>query len=193
MRTAPLVLIGFLCLASSVRAQIKAQLPASPIMPVWDKGIQPISRDSYWNAIECGKQGGQRPLCVFYDADLCKNDDFTLAFFTPYKMVAYEVWRTVRHGQPALRRRTAKRNGRASRLASHGRAPRTRSRRVINAVARPSSRSQKALDATGASSPSTSRHSRRLPASRLRLPDPPHDTCLVEQTGAEDVPTRRAK
>ena len=101
MRTASLVLIGILCLASSVRAQIKAQLPASPITPVWDKGIQPISRDGYWNAIECGKQGGQRPQCVFYDADLCKNDDFTLALFTPYKMVAYEVWRTVRNGQPA--------------------------------------------------------------------------------------------
>ena len=101
MRTASLVLLGVLCLASSVHAQIKAQLPASPITPLWDKGIQLISRDSYWNAIECGKQGGPRPPCVFYDADLCKNDDFTLALFTPYKMVAYEVWRTVHNGQPA--------------------------------------------------------------------------------------------
>jgi hypothetical protein len=80
-------------------AQIQARLPQGPMTPVWDKGIQPISRDSYWNAVECGKQGGQRPLCVFYDADLCKNDDFTLALFTPYKQVAYEVWQAVRQKQ----------------------------------------------------------------------------------------------
>ena len=83
----------------SVGAQIKAQLPKGPMTPAWDKGIQPISRDSYWNAVACGKQGGQRPLCVFYDADLCKNDDFTLALFTPYKQVAYEVWQAVRAKQ----------------------------------------------------------------------------------------------
>ena len=35
-----------------------AQLPAGPNTPAWDKGIQPISRDSYYNAIECGKKGG---------------------------------------------------------------------------------------------------------------------------------------
>ena len=82
-------------------AQITAQLPKGPITPAWGKGIQPISRESYWNAVECGKQGGQRPLCVFYDADLCKNDDFTLALFTPYKQVAYEVWQAVRQKQDA--------------------------------------------------------------------------------------------
>ena len=80
---------------------MKAQLPAGPMTPPWDKGIQPISRDSYWNAIECGKQKGTRPACVFYDADLCKNDDFTLAMYTPYKSVAYEVWRVMKNGQPA--------------------------------------------------------------------------------------------
>jgi hypothetical protein len=101
MRTASLVLLGVACLqAPSLHAQIKAQLPNALATPAWGKGIQPISRDSYWNAIECGKQGGDRPPCVFYDADLCKNDDFTLALFTPYKMVAYEVWRTVRNHQP---------------------------------------------------------------------------------------------
>jgi hypothetical protein len=84
-----------------VHAQIKAQLPKAPITPAWDKGIQPISRDSYWNAVACGKQAGDRPPCVFYDADLCKNDDFTLALFTPYKMVAYEVWRATRQRQEA--------------------------------------------------------------------------------------------
>jgi hypothetical protein len=76
-------------------AQIKATLPKGPMTPGWSKGIQPISRESYWNAVECGKQGGERPGCVFFDADLCKNDDFTLALFTPYKQVAYEVWQAV--------------------------------------------------------------------------------------------------
>jgi hypothetical protein len=75
--------------------QITAQLPAG-MTPAWDKGIQPIGRDNYWNAVECGKQGGERPACVFYDADLCKNDDFTLALFTPYKLVAYETWQATR-------------------------------------------------------------------------------------------------
>ena len=87
--------------AMTARAQIKAQLPTAPITPVWDKGIQPINRDSYWNAVECGKQGGARPLCVFYDADLCRNDDFTLALFTPHKQVAYDVWQAVRKRQDA--------------------------------------------------------------------------------------------
>jgi hypothetical protein len=86
---------------SATRAQLRAQLPAGPNTPAWDKGIQPISRDSYWHAVECGKQGGARPVCVFWDADFCKNDDFTLAFFTPYKAVAYEVWRAVSQHQPA--------------------------------------------------------------------------------------------
>jgi hypothetical protein len=35
------------------------------------------------------------PACVFWDSGLCKNDDFTLAFYTPYKQVAYEVWQAV--------------------------------------------------------------------------------------------------
>jgi len=102
MRASAVILAGILGVqAPSLHAQIKAHLPAEPMTPAWDKGIQPISRDSYWNAVECGKQGGARPPCVFYDADLCKNDDFTLALYTPYKSVAYEVWRTVRNKQPA--------------------------------------------------------------------------------------------
>ena len=102
MRTALIALIATLGFCASVlHAQIKAQLPDGPMTPPWDKGIQPITRDSYWNAVECGKQGGARPACVFYDADLCKNDDFTLALYTPYKSVAYEVWRVVKSGQPA--------------------------------------------------------------------------------------------
>jgi hypothetical protein len=101
-RRAPVVLAWAAAIAFapvSVGAQIKAQLPKGPMTPAWDKGIQPISRESYWNAVECGKQGGQRPPCVFYDADLCKNEDFTLALFTPYKQVSYEVWQAVRQKQ----------------------------------------------------------------------------------------------
>jgi len=85
----------------SALAQIKAQL-APGITPSWDKGIQPIGRDNYWNAVECGKQGGERPACVFYDADLCKNDDFAIALFTPYKLVAYETWQATRKHQEPL-------------------------------------------------------------------------------------------
>ena len=100
MRTSAFVVIAVLLLPALSRAQIKARPPSGAMTPAWDKGIQPISRDSYWNAVECGKQRGARPACVFYDADLCKNDDFTLALYTPYKSVAYEVWRTIRSGQP---------------------------------------------------------------------------------------------
>jgi hypothetical protein len=84
--------------ATGALAQVKAQLPPG-IKPAWANGIQPINRDNYWNAVACGKLGGERPLCVFYDAVLCPNDDYTLAMFTPYKMVAYEVWRAVRQKQ----------------------------------------------------------------------------------------------
>jgi hypothetical protein len=86
--------------SAPARAQFTARLPPGPNTPTWDKGIQPISRESYWNAVECGKQGGAQPVCVFYDADLCKNDEFTLALLTPYKAVAYEVWEAVRKKQP---------------------------------------------------------------------------------------------
>jgi hypothetical protein len=91
------VMMGF---APAASAQIKAELPAG-ITPAWTAGIQAINQTNYWNAIACGKQGGARPLCVFYDAVLCTNDDFAIAMFTPYKMVAYEVWRAVRAKQEA--------------------------------------------------------------------------------------------
>jgi len=80
--------------ATPAAAQIRAWV-ASDASPAWTKGIQPISRESYWNAVECGKRGGAMPACVFWDSGLCKNDDFTLAFYTPYKQVAYEVWQAV--------------------------------------------------------------------------------------------------
>src|SRR6266496_5516795 len=101
MRWTILLLSVGALLSVCARAQLKAKLPTALATPPWNKGIQPISRESYWNAIECGKQAGTRPACVFYDAELCANEDFVLTFFTPYKMVAYEVWQTVRRKQPA--------------------------------------------------------------------------------------------
>jgi hypothetical protein len=81
-------------------AQIKGQARTAATPP-WNKGILPISPESYYNAIECGKQGGADPPCVFWDTGLCKNDDFVLAMYTPYKQVAYEVWVAVSKKQPA--------------------------------------------------------------------------------------------
>ena len=86
--------------APAARDQVKGHLPAG-ITPAWAKGIQPISQESYWNAVTCGKQPGARPACVFYDAELCTNDEFTLAFYTPYKQVAYTVWQAVSQKKPA--------------------------------------------------------------------------------------------
>ena len=101
MRTA---LIIALVLAGPA-AELAAQAPVKAIVPVskpaWSKGIQPLTRDSYYHAIECGKQGAAQPSCVFYDADLCKNDDFVLSFYSPYRQVAYEVWTAVSRKRPA--------------------------------------------------------------------------------------------
>ncbi len=81
-----------------VSAQIKAT--ARPgAKPAWTKGITAINPESYYNAMECGKQGGDDPPCVFWDTGVCKNDDFALAFFTPYKMVAHQVWSAVQRKQ----------------------------------------------------------------------------------------------
>jgi hypothetical protein len=80
--------------------QVKPQArPSGP--PAWSKGILAITPESYYHAIECGKQGGADPPCVFWDNGLCKNDDFTLAMYTPYKQVAYEVWTAVQNKKPA--------------------------------------------------------------------------------------------
>jgi hypothetical protein len=79
-------------------ATIKAALPPAA-KPAWTKGIQPLSRDSYYHAIECGKQGGAQSPCVFYDTDLCKNEDYTVSLYSPYKQVAYEVWAAVNRKQ----------------------------------------------------------------------------------------------
>jgi hypothetical protein len=69
--------------------------------PAWDKGLRPIDSASYYNAIECGKQGGDDPACVFWDTGICQNGDFSLAFYSGYKQVAYQVWAAVRAKQPA--------------------------------------------------------------------------------------------
>lgn len=95
------LLVGCLLPAeATAQATVKARVPAT-IKPAWTKGIQAANRENYWNAVECGKQGGARPACVFYDADACKNDDFALSLYTPYKMVAYTVWSEVSKGRKA--------------------------------------------------------------------------------------------
>ena len=90
--------------AAGVVNPASAQTPVKGVVPVsqppWAKGIHPLTRDSYYHAIECGKQGGAEPSCVFYDAGLCKNDDFVLSFYSPYKQVAYEVWGAVSRKRP---------------------------------------------------------------------------------------------
>jgi hypothetical protein len=104
MRIVRAVLVLALLWPLDASAQVKATARAGATPP-WTKGIQPITPESYYHAIECGKQGiqpgGEDPPCVFYDTGLCKNDDFVLALYTPYKSVAYEVWRVVRAKQPA--------------------------------------------------------------------------------------------
>ena len=87
-----------LALPVAGQSPVKATVPASK--PAWTKGIQPLTRDSYYHAIECGKLGAAEPSCVFYDAGLCKNDDFVLALYSPYKQVAYEVWGAVSRKRP---------------------------------------------------------------------------------------------
>lgn len=83
-------------------AQVQVTAVARPnAVPAWTKGLQPISAESYYHAIECGKRGGADPPCVFWDTGLCKNDDFTLTWYSAYKEVAYQVWTAVRKKQPA--------------------------------------------------------------------------------------------
>jgi len=79
---------------------IKARAPICA-KPAWTKGILPITPQNYYNAIECGKLGGENPPCVFCDTALCRNDDFDVAFYTGYKAVAYEVWQAVRQKRAA--------------------------------------------------------------------------------------------
>jgi hypothetical protein len=92
---------SFVCAATMLAdaQQITAKTRPAPTPP-WNKGIKPVDAESYYNAIECGKQGGNSPACVFWDTDLCANSDFTLTWYTGYKQVAYEVWTAVSRKQP---------------------------------------------------------------------------------------------
>ncbi len=97
------LLAALLACALLVPALSQAQITAvarSGATPPWSRGLKPISAESYYHAIECGKRGGEDPACVFWDTGLCRNDDFALAFYSAYKEVAYQVWTAVRKKQP---------------------------------------------------------------------------------------------
>jgi hypothetical protein len=98
MRTLSVSIILVIAFAPPLFGQVRAQ-PREGAAPPWSKGIIAISPESYYHAIECGKQGGADPPCVFWDTGLCRNDDFAIAIYTPYKQVAYEVWQAVRKKQ----------------------------------------------------------------------------------------------
>ena len=101
VRLAALLLLACTSLwPAPAAAQIKA-VARPGATPAWNKGMIAITSESYYHAIECGKQGGDDPACVFWDTGLCKNDDFTLTFYSGYKQVAYEVWNAVRRKKPA--------------------------------------------------------------------------------------------
>jgi hypothetical protein len=95
-----LLLASALLLPAAAHAQITA-VARPGATPAWNKGMRPIDAESYYHAIECGKQGGEDPPCVFWDTGICGNEDFTLAFYSAYKQVAYTVWAAVRKKQPA--------------------------------------------------------------------------------------------
>lgn len=96
-----LAAVGWVLFApADVSAQITA-VARPGARPAWSKGLRQVDAESYYNAIECGKQGGEDPACVFWDTGICKNDDFTLTFYSGYKEVAYAVWAAVRANKPA--------------------------------------------------------------------------------------------
>jgi hypothetical protein len=105
--TAAVWLLAWLAWAAPVSAQspaapapaasIKASIAAT-IKPAWSKGMIPLNNESYYHAIECGKAGR---ACVFYDDGFCANPDFALAWYSPYKQVAYEVYQAVSAKRPA--------------------------------------------------------------------------------------------
>jgi hypothetical protein len=96
------LLAGLLLSTESAYAQVKITAVARPgAAPAWGEGMRPVDSASYYHAIECGKQGGEDPPCVFWDTGICKNDDFTLTFYSAYKQVAYTVWTAVKAKKPA--------------------------------------------------------------------------------------------
>ena len=86
--------------AAAMHAQSITARARPAASPPWTRGIKPVDAEGYYNAIECGKLGGDDPACVFWDTGLCANSDFTLTWYTGYKQVAYEVWTAVRRKQP---------------------------------------------------------------------------------------------
>ena len=87
------VVAALLAASAPASAQVAAKVAAGT--PPWTKGILAINSENYWHAVECGKKGGVNPACVFWDTDMCKNPEFTLVMYTPYKQVAYTVWQAV--------------------------------------------------------------------------------------------------
>jgi hypothetical protein len=87
------VVVALFAAGATTSAQVAAKVPAGA--PPWTKGILAINSENYWHAVECGKKGGTNPACVFWDTDMCKNAEFTLVMYTPYKQVAYTVWQAV--------------------------------------------------------------------------------------------------
>ncbi|MCX6550588.1 MAG: hypothetical protein NTY02_06230, partial [Acidobacteria bacterium] len=61
------MLVLFACaMLWPVQAHAQITAVARPgATPAWNKGMLPISAESYYHAIECGKQGGDDPPCVF--------------------------------------------------------------------------------------------------------------------------------
>lgn len=88
-----LAAVAVLGTATVSSAQVTGKVGAGT--PAWSKGILAINSENYWHAVECGKKGGVNPACVFWDTDMCKNPEFTLVMYTPYKQVAYIVWQAV--------------------------------------------------------------------------------------------------
>jgi hypothetical protein len=100
----PPILLAFVAVVLLAPAVAQAQVTAvvrPGATPAWSQGMRAVDSESYYHAIECGKQGGEDPPCVFWDTGICKNDDFTLTFYSGYKQVAYTVWTAVRKKQPA--------------------------------------------------------------------------------------------
>jgi hypothetical protein len=83
VRAAAALIVTTGVLAGFAEAQVSVKTVARPgAMPPWDKGMIAINAESYYHAIECGKQGGEDQACVFWDTGLCKNDDFALAVYS---------------------------------------------------------------------------------------------------------------
>ncbi len=102
LRLPAIVVFAFvLACSGEASAQTTITAVARPgATPAWDNGLRQVDTESYYHAVECGKQGGEDPPCVFWDTGICKNDDFTLTFYSGYKQVAYTVWTAVRKRQP---------------------------------------------------------------------------------------------